>query len=157
MTTTSMPGEIGPIGFKEKASHRLVDVPYSHIAIPEINDALHRLREEKREEARRGLLKKPVKGATLLGFQRCGRDEGRFPPEITMVVVLDPPKKKGCSEEARDSNFIRISRCKHIQPFGLFPQTRLNACLWNGSLRYRRQAFKVSVQVCVIFSNMRWG
>jgi 23S rRNA (uracil1939-C5)-methyltransferase/tRNA (uracil-5-)-methyltransferase len=65
-TKTSIPCEIGPIGFKEKASHRLVDVPYCHIATPKINDALHRLREEKREEARRGVLKKPGKGATLL-------------------------------------------------------------------------------------------
>jgi tRNA/tmRNA/rRNA uracil-C5-methylase (TrmA/RlmC/RlmD family) len=65
-TTTGNACEIGPIGFKEKASHRLVDVPYCHIATPKINDALDRLREEKREEARRGLLKKPTKGATLL-------------------------------------------------------------------------------------------
>lgn len=58
--------EIGPIGFKEKASRRLVDVPHCHIATPAINDALVKVREEKREEARQGLLKKPTKGATLL-------------------------------------------------------------------------------------------
>jgi len=58
--------EIGPIGFKEKASRRLVDVPYCHIATPAINTALDKVREEKREEARQGLLKKPTKGATLL-------------------------------------------------------------------------------------------
>lgn len=58
--------EIGPIGFKEKSSRRLVDVPQCHIATPAINDALVRIRNEKREEARQGLLKKPTKGATLL-------------------------------------------------------------------------------------------
>eukprot|EP00579_Thalassiosira_antarctica_P001240 CAMPEP_0201872862 /NCGR_PEP_ID=MMETSP0902-20130614/5481_1 /ASSEMBLY_ACC=CAM_ASM_000551 /TAXON_ID=420261 /ORGANISM="Thalassiosira antarctica, Strain CCMP982" /LENGTH=632 /DNA_ID=CAMNT_0048399271 /DNA_START=157 /DNA_END=2056 /DNA_ORIENTATION=- len=58
--------EIGSIGFKEKASRRLVDVPYCHIATPAINDALVQIREDKREEARQGLLKKPNKGATLL-------------------------------------------------------------------------------------------
>ena len=58
--------EIGPIGFKEKASRRLVDVPQCHIATPAINEALVQLREDKREEARQGLLKKPTKGATLL-------------------------------------------------------------------------------------------
>ncbi len=65
-TTSNVACEIGPIGFKEKSSHRLVDVPYCHIATPAINDALRRAREEKREEARRGSLKKPGKGATLL-------------------------------------------------------------------------------------------
>ncbi len=44
----------------------MVDVPYCHIATPVINDALCRTREEKREEARWGLLKKPSKGAMLL-------------------------------------------------------------------------------------------
>jgi 23S rRNA (uracil1939-C5)-methyltransferase/tRNA (uracil-5-)-methyltransferase len=58
--------EMGPIGFKEKASRRLVDVPYCHIATPAINEALTRLREEKINEARDGKLKKPTKGATLL-------------------------------------------------------------------------------------------
>lgn len=58
--------EIGPIGFKEKASRRLVDVPHCHIATPAINDALVKVRDDKREEARQGLLKKPTKGATLL-------------------------------------------------------------------------------------------
>ncbi|KAL7553055.1 hypothetical protein ACHAWF_016303, partial [Thalassiosira exigua] len=58
--------EIGPIGFKEKASRRLVDVEYCHIATPAINDALVRIRDAKRKEARQGLLKKPTKGATLL-------------------------------------------------------------------------------------------
>ena len=50
--------EIGPIGFKEKASHRLVDVPHCHIATPAMNDAPGRIREDKRDEARRGSLKK---------------------------------------------------------------------------------------------------
>jgi tRNA/tmRNA/rRNA uracil-C5-methylase (TrmA/RlmC/RlmD family)/predicted GIY-YIG superfamily endonuclease len=61
-----IPCEIGPIGFKEKASHRLVDVPYCHIATPAINEALARVRDETRKEAREGKLKKPTKGATLL-------------------------------------------------------------------------------------------
>eukprot|EP00986_Skeletonema_menzelii_P012463 scaffold6887_cov161-Skeletonema_menzelii.AAC.1 len=58
--------EIGPIGFKEKASRRLVDVPYCHIATPDINEALARIRDETRKAAREGKLKKPTKGATLL-------------------------------------------------------------------------------------------
>ncbi|KAK1742346.1 tRNA (uracil-5-)-methyltransferase [Skeletonema marinoi] len=58
--------EIGPIGFKEKASRRLVDVPYCHIATPDINEALARVRDETRQTAREGKLKKPTKGATLL-------------------------------------------------------------------------------------------
>lgn len=58
--------EMGPIGFKEKASRRLVDVPYCHIATPAINEALTRVREDKINEARDGKLKKPTKGATLL-------------------------------------------------------------------------------------------
>lgn len=57
---------IGPIGFKEKASHRIVDVPYCHIATSTINYALHTIRDSAREQARLGLLKKPTKGATLL-------------------------------------------------------------------------------------------
>jgi len=65
-TAVSKVCEIGPIGFKEKASRRLVDVPYCHIATDAINDALAQIREDKREEARQGLLKKPTKGATLL-------------------------------------------------------------------------------------------
>lgn len=57
---------IGPIGFKEKASHRIVDVPYCYIATSTINDALQEIRDSTREQARLGLLKKPTKGATLL-------------------------------------------------------------------------------------------
>ena len=57
---------IGPIGFKEKASHRIVDVPYCHIATSTINHALRTIRDNAREQARLGLLKKPTKGATLL-------------------------------------------------------------------------------------------
>ncbi len=64
--TSNTACKIGPIGFKEKASHRLVGVPYCHIATPAINNALCRTREEKQEEARRGLLKKPGNGAMLL-------------------------------------------------------------------------------------------
>ncbi len=58
--------EIGPIGFKEKSSRRIVDVPFCHIATPAINNALDQIRNEKREEAKAGKLKKPTKGATLL-------------------------------------------------------------------------------------------
>lgn len=60
------PCEIGPIGFKEKSSQRIVDVPYCHIATLAINEALTRVREDKRKEAKEGKLKKPTKGATLL-------------------------------------------------------------------------------------------
>lgn len=58
--------DIGPIGFKEKASRRLVDVSYCHIATPAINNALEQVRAAKRAEAQEGRLKKPKKGATLL-------------------------------------------------------------------------------------------
>ena len=70
-TYQGIPCEIGPIGFKEKASRRLVDVPYCHIATPAINEALARVRDETREAAREGKLKKPTKGATLL-FRDAG-------------------------------------------------------------------------------------
>jgi tRNA/tmRNA/rRNA uracil-C5-methylase (TrmA/RlmC/RlmD family) len=42
--TSNVACEIGPIGFKEEASCRLVDVPYCHITTPAINDALRRAR-----------------------------------------------------------------------------------------------------------------
>ena len=58
--------EIGSIGFKEKNSRRLVDVPYCHIATPAINTALEKVRDETRAKAIAGKLKKPSKGATLL-------------------------------------------------------------------------------------------
>jgi 23S rRNA (uracil1939-C5)-methyltransferase/tRNA (uracil-5-)-methyltransferase len=57
---------IGPIGFKEKASHRIVDVPHCFIATSTINNALQEIRNNIREQAQLGLLKKPTKGATLL-------------------------------------------------------------------------------------------
>jgi hypothetical protein len=45
--TSSTACKIGPIGFKKKASRRLVDVPYCHIATPAINNALCRACKEK--------------------------------------------------------------------------------------------------------------
>lgn len=85
----SSPGiscEIGPIGFKEKASHRLVDVPFCHIATTSINDALVHIREEKRKEARQGLLKKPKKGATLLLRDADGVVETNHTAYVTTTV-----------------------------------------------------------------------
>jgi tRNA (uracil-5-)-methyltransferase len=58
--------EIQEIGFKQKNSRRLVDVPYCHIATEAINEKLDHLRHEKRNEALRGELKRSNKGATLL-------------------------------------------------------------------------------------------
>jgi len=58
--------EIGTIGFKEKSSRRLVDVPYCPIATEAINEELVKLREIKRQEALHGTLKRPKRGATLL-------------------------------------------------------------------------------------------
>jgi tRNA (uracil-5-)-methyltransferase len=53
--TSSTACKIGSIGFKKKASRRLVDLLYCHIAMPAINDALCRVRNKKQEEARRGV------------------------------------------------------------------------------------------------------
>jgi tRNA/tmRNA/rRNA uracil-C5-methylase (TrmA/RlmC/RlmD family) len=85
-TTSGIACEIGPIGFKEKASHRLVDVSFCHIATPAINDALVQIREDKREEARRGLLKKPKKGATLLLRDADGMVETNHTAYVTTTV-----------------------------------------------------------------------
>ena len=57
--------QIREIGFKQKNSRSLVDVPYCHIATEAINVQLERLRHFKREEAASGNLKR-TKGATLL-------------------------------------------------------------------------------------------
>ncbi len=54
-TTISTACKIGSIGFKEQASRRLVDVPYCHIVMPAINNALRCVCKEKQEEARRGV------------------------------------------------------------------------------------------------------
>jgi len=59
-------GLINAIGFKQKASRRLVDVPYCHIATENINEKLTEVREAKFLEAKEGRLKRPSKGATLL-------------------------------------------------------------------------------------------
>ena len=58
--------QIREIGFKQKNSRNLVDVPYCHIATEAINDELARLRKYKRDEAASGNLKRFKKGATLL-------------------------------------------------------------------------------------------
>jgi hypothetical protein len=65
--------KIGPIGFKEKASCQLVDVPYYHIATPAINDALHCVHKEKQEEARWGVAEEAQQGQDnrAEGFQPC--------------------------------------------------------------------------------------
>ena len=59
-------GIIDAIGFKQKASRRIVDVPYCHIATEAINTKLSEVRDEKFAEAREGKLKRPSRGATLL-------------------------------------------------------------------------------------------
>lgn len=78
--------EIGPIGFKRKASRQLVDVPHCHIATPVINEALTRIRNEKRTEAREGRLKKYKKGATLLLRDADGVVETNHTAYVTAVV-----------------------------------------------------------------------
>ena len=59
-------GAIEAIGFKQKSSRRIVDVPYCHIATDAINDKLEKVREDKFAEAREGRLRRPKKGATVL-------------------------------------------------------------------------------------------
>ena len=44
-TASNIACKIELVGFKEKASHRLVDVSYCHIATPAINDVLRRICE----------------------------------------------------------------------------------------------------------------
>ena len=58
--------EIGSIGFKQRTSRQLIDVPHCHIATEAINERLVDLREAKREEALAGQLRRPKRGATLL-------------------------------------------------------------------------------------------
>lgn len=78
--------EIGAIGFKEKASRRIVDVPYCHIATPAINNALEQIRHDKRAEAQEGRLKKPKKGATLLLRDADGIVETNHTKYVDTVV-----------------------------------------------------------------------
>uniref|UniRef100_A0A7S1VZL9 TRAM domain-containing protein n=2 Tax=Ditylum brightwellii TaxID=49249 RepID=A0A7S1VZL9_9STRA len=59
-------GLIGPIGFKEKMSRRLVDIPSCAIATERINEKLTQVRDEVRADAKEGRLRRPKKGATLL-------------------------------------------------------------------------------------------
>jgi 23S rRNA (uracil1939-C5)-methyltransferase/tRNA (uracil-5-)-methyltransferase len=58
--------EIEVIGFKQKSSRQLVDVPYCPIATEAINEELAKLRDAKRLEALNGSLRRPKRGATLL-------------------------------------------------------------------------------------------
>ena len=58
--------EIRKIGFKEKMSRRIVDVPHCHIATESINARLTEVREVRFADAVLGRLKRPKKGATLL-------------------------------------------------------------------------------------------
>lgn len=67
--------QIREIGFKEKASRRLVDVPYCHIATEAINDHLTQVREDIRQDALEGRLRRPSKGATLLLRDSDGKVE----------------------------------------------------------------------------------
>ena len=94
------PLEIGPIGFKEKASRRLVDVPYCHIATPAINNALEQIRRDKRAEAREGRLKKPKKGATLLLRDADGVVETNHTKYVDTVV-------KGLTFRFQAGNFFQ--------------------------------------------------
>lgn len=57
---------ISAIGFKEKSSRRIVDVPECYIATHAINEKLTELRAEKQKECAEGTLRRPKKGATLL-------------------------------------------------------------------------------------------
>ena len=72
---TNVTCEISEIGFKQKASRRLVDVPYCHIATEAINDHLTRVREDIRQDALEGRLRRPSKGATLLLRDADGKVE----------------------------------------------------------------------------------
>jgi tRNA (uracil-5-)-methyltransferase len=92
--------EIGPIGFKEKASRRLVDVPYCHIATPAINQALEQIRNDKRTEAREGKLKKPKRGATLLLRDADGVVETNHTQYVDTVV-------KGLTFRFQAGNFFQ--------------------------------------------------
>jgi 23S rRNA (uracil1939-C5)-methyltransferase/tRNA (uracil-5-)-methyltransferase len=58
--------EIGPIGFQEQSSRRLVNVAHCPIATHEINERLSVLVREKRQDALEGRLKRPKMGSTLL-------------------------------------------------------------------------------------------
>jgi 23S rRNA (uracil1939-C5)-methyltransferase/tRNA (uracil-5-)-methyltransferase len=58
--------QLGPIGFQEKNSRRLVDVEYCHIATEAMNTHWTVLRQQLHQQARTGQLKRPKRGATLL-------------------------------------------------------------------------------------------
>lgn len=92
--------EIGPIGFKQKASRQLVDVPYCHIATPAINKALEQVRNDVRATAREGGLKKPKKGATLLLRDADGVVETNHTKYVDTVV-------KGLTFRFQAGNFFQ--------------------------------------------------
>jgi tRNA/tmRNA/rRNA uracil-C5-methylase (TrmA/RlmC/RlmD family) len=94
--------EIGPIGFKEKASRRLVDVPFCHIATPAINVALEQIRNEKRLEASEGRLKNPKKGATLLLRDADGVVETNHTQYVNTVM-------NGLTFRFQAGNFFQVS------------------------------------------------
>ena len=58
--------EISTIGFQEKSSRRLVDVPYCPIATEAINQELTKFRQTLKQKALDGNLRRPNRGATLL-------------------------------------------------------------------------------------------
>ena len=101
--------EIGPIGFKEKASRRLVDVPYCHIATPAINTALEQIRNDRRTEAIEGGLKKPSKGATLLLRDAEGVVETN-PTKYVYTVV------NGLTFRFQAGNFFQVCHFCVVQP-----------------------------------------
>lgn len=91
-------GKIGDIGFllAGQRSH-LVDVPYCPIAMDEINDALPRIREETRANA-----KAYKKDATLLLRRSCG-----FQPQDRPYVETNPrnPVTEMVATETRELSF----------------------------------------------------
>ncbi len=62
-TASNIACEIGSIGFKEKSSHRLVDVPFCHIATPAINDALRASIQRTPATTGKGLVKTTMAAA----------------------------------------------------------------------------------------------
>jgi tRNA/tmRNA/rRNA uracil-C5-methylase (TrmA/RlmC/RlmD family) len=65
----------------------LVDVPYCHIATLGINNVLCRTHKEEREEARRGLLKKPSNWATFLRRDSNGAVEMNHTVYVNAMVM----------------------------------------------------------------------
>lgn len=83
--------KIREIGFKKKTNRQLVDVPYCHIATEAINEHLAIYREEKKNEAFEGRLRRPKKGATLLLRDALKYDENdAVDGDDEQVVETDP-------------------------------------------------------------------